>query len=68
MLSELRHQHSNWRDKMNLYAITLADNTIRFVRGKGRQSACMKLTGMRVKAAMEAGRILAIVKASGESA
>jgi hypothetical protein len=53
---------------MNLYAITLADNTVRFVRGKGRQSACMKLTGMRVKAAMEAGRILAIVKASDERA
>ena len=46
----------------NLYVITMPDNTVRFVNGKGRQSACMKLIGMRVKAALELGQILAIVK------
>ena len=56
-------QHAKGIQMNNLYAVTMPDNTVRFVNGKGRQSACMKLTGMRVKAAIELGQILAIVKA-----
>lgn len=40
------------------YKFTMSDGkTTRMVSGKGRQSACMKLTGMRVKAALETGQI-----------
>lgn len=43
------------------YKFTMSDGkTTRIVSGKGRQSACMKLTGMRVKAALEIGQIKAV--------
>lgn len=39
------------------YKFIMADGSARYVHGKGRQSACMKLTGMRYAAAVAAGQI-----------
>lgn len=47
----------------NLYRFVMSDGkTERLVYAKGRQSACMKLTGMRVRAALESGQIKSVEK------
>ena len=42
------------------YKFTMPNGDIRYVAGKGRQSACMRLTGMRVRAAIESRHILSV--------
>ena len=42
------------------YKFTMPNGDIRYVAGKGRQSACMRLTGMRVRAAIESRQILSV--------
>lgn len=42
------------------YAITTASNSVRYVAASSRQAACIKLTGMRETAAMDAKQILGI--------
>lgn len=46
------------------FKFTLLDNTTRVVTGKGRQSACMRLTGKRVKPAIESGLIKSVEQIS----
>ena len=42
------------------YAITTASNSVRYVAASSRQAACIKLTGMRETAAMDAKQIRGI--------
>lgn len=42
------------------YRFVMRDGTVRYVDGKGRQSACMRLTGYRVKPAMDRGIIRSV--------
>lgn len=39
------------------YAITLPNNTVRYVGASSRKNACLKLTGMREAAAKAANQI-----------
>jgi hypothetical protein len=42
------------------YKFTLANKDVAYVAARGRQAACMKLTGFRVAAAMELKQILSV--------
>lgn len=50
----------------NQYRFVMPNDDVRYVAGKGRQSACQKLTGMRVAPALAAGQIKSVEKVEDE--